>query len=108
MILGHILRRTGDQLQFFRSVAHQPGVAAELDATFAELERAGHEAANLEQQLRKSTPGSPAFQGKDSRSGADLHKSPNFSDRTASIPTGDWPNHFHELKVCHSLPQRRC
>ena len=63
MILGHILRRTGDQLQFFRSVAHQPGVAAELDATFAELERAGHEAANLEQQLQ-SAPGSPALQAK--------------------------------------------
>ena len=29
MILGHILRQVRDQLQFFRSVAHQPGVAAE-------------------------------------------------------------------------------
>jgi ATP-dependent helicase/nuclease subunit B len=63
MILGHILRENGDQLQFFRSVAHQPGVAAELDATFAELERAGHEVASLEQQLR-SAPGSPALQAK--------------------------------------------
>jgi ATP-dependent helicase/nuclease subunit B len=63
MILGHILREAGDQLQFFRSVAHQPGVAAELDATFAELERAGHEAANLEQQLQ-SAPGTPALQAK--------------------------------------------
>lgn len=63
MILGHILRQVQDQLHFFRSVAHQPGVAAELDGTFAELERAGHDAANLEQQLQNA-PGSPALQAK--------------------------------------------
>lgn len=63
MILGHVLRQLGDHLHFFRSVAHQPGVAAELDATFNELERAGHDTADLEQQLQNA-PGSAALQAK--------------------------------------------
>src|SRR5438093_2709773 len=39
MILGHLLRRLQPRLTFFRSVARQAGLAAELDATFSELER---------------------------------------------------------------------
>ena len=38
MVLGHLLRQLHEQLRFFRSVARHPGVAAELDGTFAELE----------------------------------------------------------------------
>jgi len=56
MILGHILRQSQGQLQFFKSVATQPGVAAELDATFAELHRAGQDASALPQQLHRATP----------------------------------------------------
>jgi len=41
MILGLLLRRHQKELRFFASVAHQPGLAAELEATFCELERAG-------------------------------------------------------------------
>lgn len=41
MLLGYLLRAHQDQLQFFRSVARQPGLAARLDATFAEFERCG-------------------------------------------------------------------
>lgn len=41
MILGHLLRQNRTRLRFFSQVARQPGVAAELDATFAELERSG-------------------------------------------------------------------
>ncbi|MGD1278736.1 MAG: PD-(D/E)XK nuclease family protein [Tepidisphaeraceae bacterium] len=48
MILGHLLRKLQPQLRYFREVAHQPGVAAELDATFAELQRCGVSAAELD------------------------------------------------------------
>jgi ATP-dependent helicase/nuclease subunit B len=47
MILGHLLRRHAPGLRFFASVAHQPGLAAELDQTFAEFERSGQDAATL-------------------------------------------------------------
>ena len=47
MILGHLLRRHAPQLTFFRSVERQAGLAAELDATFDELERAGKTADDL-------------------------------------------------------------
>jgi len=43
MILGHLLRQLGDQLLLFGSVAHQPGVANELNSTFAEFERLGQD-----------------------------------------------------------------
>jgi ATP-dependent helicase/nuclease subunit B len=41
MLLGHLLRTHKSQLKFFSGVAHQPGLAAKLDATFAEFERSG-------------------------------------------------------------------
>ena len=41
MLLGLLLRRHRDKLRFFSSVAHQPGLASKLDATFSELERCG-------------------------------------------------------------------
>ncbi|MDB5329361.1 MAG: helicase-exonuclease AddAB subunit AddB, partial [Phycisphaerales bacterium] len=47
MILGHLLRRHAGQLVFFKSVARLPGLAAELDLTFAEIERAGKSAEDL-------------------------------------------------------------
>jgi len=47
MILGHLLRRLQPRLRFFASSARQPGLAAELDATFAEFERSGKTAADL-------------------------------------------------------------
>ncbi len=56
MILGHLLRQLQPQLQFFGSVAHQSGVAAELDGAFAELERSGQDAAGIQQQLSQSSP----------------------------------------------------
>jgi ATP-dependent helicase/nuclease subunit B len=55
MILSHLLRQLQDQLQFFGSVAHQPGVAAELDSTFSELERSGQEVAAIGQQLHQAS-----------------------------------------------------
>src|SRR5215218_6286303 len=56
MILGHLLRRLQPRLQFFKSVARQPGVAGELDATFAELERAGKGSADLAALLDEREP----------------------------------------------------
>jgi ATP-dependent helicase/nuclease subunit B len=47
MILGHLLRTNQDDLRFFRSVARQPGLAAELDSAFSELERYGTSAEDL-------------------------------------------------------------
>src|SRR3954466_3822085 len=47
MVLGHLLRTHADKLQFFSSVARQAGLAAELDATFAEFERCGKECDDL-------------------------------------------------------------
>ncbi len=41
MILGHLLRQSHLELRFFKGVARQPGLAAELDSAFEELERAG-------------------------------------------------------------------
>ena len=54
MLLGYLLRTNQEQLRFFRSVARQPGLAARLDATFAEFERCGKDPdalADLVEQL---------------------------------------------------------
>jgi ATP-dependent helicase/nuclease subunit B len=63
MIIGHILRQVRDQLQFFGSVANQPGVAAELDAAFSEFERSGHQPADIQSQFQ-SADDAPALQAK--------------------------------------------
>ena len=41
MIIGHLLRQNRTRLRFYSKVARQPGLALELDSTFAEFERAG-------------------------------------------------------------------
>lgn len=41
MIIGHLLRTSGDQLGFYGSTARTPGLAAQLDRLFAEFERNG-------------------------------------------------------------------
>src|SRR3954464_10297028 len=47
MVIGHLLRRLQPQLRFFASSARQPGLAVELDAAFAEWERAGKSTADM-------------------------------------------------------------
>ena len=42
LILSHLLRKLQPQLKFFAAVAHHPGLATTLDATFAEFERSGN------------------------------------------------------------------
>ena len=49
MILGHLLRTHRDQLRYYGTAALRPGLAAELDATFAEFERAGLDADRLDE-----------------------------------------------------------
>src|SRR5688500_5175570 len=59
MILGHLLRRLQPRLGYFKSSARQVGLAAELDATFAAMERAGKGAGDLAEvaaELEASDP----------------------------------------------------
>jgi ATP-dependent helicase/nuclease subunit B len=55
MILGHLLRKHANELRFFGNVAHQPGLAAEIDATFDELQRCGQDAEELPNQVEHAT-----------------------------------------------------
>ncbi len=48
MVIGHLLRANRRRLKYYNHSAHRPGLAAELDATFAEFERAGLDAAALD------------------------------------------------------------
>jgi ATP-dependent helicase/nuclease subunit B len=41
LIVSHLLRTHEKELKFYRESARRPGLAAELDATFGEFERAG-------------------------------------------------------------------
>jgi ATP-dependent helicase/nuclease subunit B len=59
MILGHLVRRHAAELKFFKNVARQPGLAAKLDATFAELERCGKNAADLDLLRREMGTADP-------------------------------------------------
>ncbi len=47
MVLGHLLRKLAGQLLFFDKAARQPGLAAKLEAAFAELDRAGKDPSQL-------------------------------------------------------------
>jgi ATP-dependent helicase/nuclease subunit B len=58
MLLGFLLRERQDRLKFFRGVARQPGLAARLDATFAEFERCGKDPAALAELVDDIAPGS--------------------------------------------------
>ncbi len=57
MLLGFLLRDRQDDLKFFRGVARQPGLAARLDATFAEFERCGKDPASLAELIDQLVPG---------------------------------------------------
>ena len=60
MILGHLLRRLQPKLSHFRSVAHRAGLAAELDATFSELERCGKSSGDLAELVADLEVSDPA------------------------------------------------
>jgi ATP-dependent helicase/nuclease subunit B len=52
MVIGHLLRANRSALRYYRDCAHRPGLAAELDATFGEFERAGVDQARLADVVR--------------------------------------------------------
>lgn len=51
MIIGHLLRKNQESLLHYKSSARQVGLAAELDATFAEFERCGRDVEDLTRLL---------------------------------------------------------
>src|SRR5262245_43981095 len=53
MVIGHLLRRYQQQLSFYGSTARQVGLAAELDATFSEMERSGKTVEDLSQAIEE-------------------------------------------------------
>jgi ATP-dependent helicase/nuclease subunit B len=52
MVIGHLLRRNQNQLKYYSASAHRPGLAAELDSTFGEFDRAGLDSSGLNQLLK--------------------------------------------------------
>src|SRR4051812_4850926 len=56
MLIGHLLRSRQNDLKFFRGVARQPGLAARLDATFAEFERCGQDPSAVAQVVAELHP----------------------------------------------------
>jgi ATP-dependent helicase/nuclease subunit B len=60
MILSHLLRKLQPRLNYFKSVARQAGLAAELDSTFAELERSGKDTADLSELVAELEASNPA------------------------------------------------
>ena len=73
MVIGHLLRANRDRLKYYAAAAHRPGLAAELDATFAEFERAGLDAGTLDALVQTIDPAAdPAADGLRSKL-ADVH-----------------------------------
>jgi ATP-dependent helicase/nuclease subunit B len=60
MILGHLLRRLQPRLRYYRSSARQAGLAAEVDATFGEIERAGTRSGGMAVVLDELEQSNPA------------------------------------------------
>jgi ATP-dependent helicase/nuclease subunit B len=56
MVVGHLLRKHQDNLRFYRASARRPGLAAELDSTFGEFERAGLDTPALDDLLHQIEP----------------------------------------------------
>lgn len=54
LILGHLLRTHAGELQHFGRSATQPGLASEIDATFAEFEHAGQDLAGIDELIDRS------------------------------------------------------
>ncbi|HEX4342819.1 MAG TPA: hypothetical protein VH255_05485, partial [Verrucomicrobiae bacterium] len=56
MVVGHLLRKHQKDLKFYSASARRPGLAAELDSTFGEFERAGFDATALGDFLNTLQP----------------------------------------------------
>jgi ATP-dependent helicase/nuclease subunit B len=107
MILGHILRQQQDKLQFFSSVAHQPGVAAELDGTFSEMERSGQEAPTIEEQLSQTAASlNPALRAKLHDLSLIYSRYTQFLGQDRLDPNRRLTGALAAIEHCHSL--RNC
>jgi ATP-dependent helicase/nuclease subunit B len=56
LVIGLLLRKYQKQLKFYSMSAHRPGLAAELDSTFGEFERAGLDTPAMEDLLHRIEP----------------------------------------------------
>jgi ATP-dependent helicase/nuclease subunit B len=63
MLIGHLLRQLREDLKFYRSVSHPTGLATQLDETFAEFERSGKGAEDLDAIARSFDESSAAASG---------------------------------------------
>ena len=52
MVIGHLLRTNQTQLKYYSTSAHRAGLAAEIDSTFGEFDRAGLDGPALDQLLK--------------------------------------------------------
>ena len=64
MIIGHLLRLHQKQLKYYTASAHRAGLAAELDSTFGEFERAGLDAPALDDLLHTMESNDDALRDK--------------------------------------------
>jgi ATP-dependent helicase/nuclease subunit B len=104
MILGHILRQLRDQLRFFQSVVHQPGVAAELDDTFAELERSRQDIAEIDTQLTQAAdPINPGLSAKIHDLALIQGEYLRFLGQDRLDPTRRLSDALSAVERCHSL-----
>ena len=53
IVLGHLLRTLSPRLRVYRNASGRLGLADELDGTFAELERHGHDASTIQDALER-------------------------------------------------------
>ncbi|MGC4033341.1 MAG: hypothetical protein QM754_16740 [Tepidisphaeraceae bacterium] len=62
LLIGHLLRQSGDTLEHFRRSAGRPGLAGEIDTAFSEIERSGRTPAELIEAAEKASDGDTASQ----------------------------------------------
>jgi ATP-dependent helicase/nuclease subunit B len=72
LILTHLLRTHADKLVHFGRSATQPGLAGEIDATFAEFERAGRDLCDIDDLIDQSRESPDTVQQALSRKLTDL------------------------------------
>ncbi len=72
LILGHLLRTYSAQLPYFQNSAHTPGLAGEIDSSFSEFERAGHDLSTIDQLIFEASESSESDQQAIARKLADL------------------------------------
>jgi ATP-dependent helicase/nuclease subunit B len=59
LVIGHLLRQHENSLRFYGAAARRPGLAAEIDSTFGELERCNADSDKLELTQKNLRPDDP-------------------------------------------------